>query len=69
MSNRQQAIEKIARFLVANEDMSARRVAAEIVTLYEQTVGLRPEISSVISCRGTNKAERWVTHWEESSED
>ena len=69
MSNRQQAIEKIARFLVANEDMSARRVAAEIVTLYEQTVGLRPEISSVISCRGINKAERWVTQWEETSED
>lgn len=69
MSNRQQAIEKIARFLVANEDMSARKVAAEIVTLYEQTVGLRPVVHTILENGEYRKITAWTTPLEVGSEE
>ena len=69
MTSRSKAIEKIAHYLVANEQTSARKVAAEIVTMYEQTVGLRPDTGTLIQVSGESiKAARWVTNWDVDSD-
>ena len=64
MTSRSKAIEKIAHYLVANEQTSARKVAAEIVTLYEQTVGLKPDVSTLLFQGKHFKAERYITQWQ-----
>lgn len=63
MSNRQEAIQKMAKYMVETEDTSARKVAAQLATIYEQTVGLRPDVSTLKTSDGFVRAERWTTNW------
>lgn len=54
----------MAKYMVETEDTSARKVAAQLATIYEQTVGLRPDTATIRKEDGFVKTERWTTSWE-----
>lgn len=64
MIGRVTAIEKIAQYLVDNESTSARKVAAEICTIYEQAVMLQRESGHAVTANGSEYFERYVTPME-----
>lgn len=63
MTSRTKAIEAMAQYLVSTNERSARKVAAQLATIYEQTVGLRPDVSTLKTSDGFVRAERWTTNW------
>lgn len=64
MTSRNKAIEAMAQYLVNTEERSARRTCAQLATIYEQQMQLRPVISTLKLEDKQVKAERWVTAWE-----
>ena len=64
MIGRAIAIERIAQYLVDNESTSARKVASEIATIYEQSVMLQRESGHARTANGSEYFERYVTPME-----
>lgn len=64
MTSRTKAIEAMAQYLVSTDERSARKTCAQLATIYEQRMQLRPDTATMLDNGKQVKAERWVTAWE-----
>lgn len=64
MTSRTKAIEAMAQHLVNTDERSARRTCAQLISIYEQQMQLRPDTATLKLEDKQVKVTRWTTAWE-----
>ena len=64
MTSRTKAIEAVAQHLVNTDERSARKTCAQLATIYEQIMQLRPDISTLKLEDKQVKVARLTSAWE-----
>ena len=64
MTSRTKAIEAMAHYLVSTEERSARRTCAQLISIYEQQMQLRPDTATLKLEDKQVKVTRWTSAWE-----
>lgn len=64
MTSRTKAIEAMAQYLVNTDERSARKTCAQLATIYEQQMQLRPDIATLKLEDKQVRVSRWTSAWE-----
>ena len=64
VTTRTKAIEAMAQYLVSTDERSARKTCAQLATIYEQIMQLRPDISTLKLEDKQVKVARLASAWE-----
>lgn len=64
MTSRTKAIEAMAQYLVSTDERSARKTCAQLATIYEQRMQLRPDIATLHIEDKQVKVTRLTSAWE-----
>lgn len=64
MTSRTKAIEAMAQYLVNTDERSAHRTCAQLISIYEQQMQLRPDIATLKLEDKQVKVTSWSSAWE-----
>lgn len=64
MTSRTKAIEAMAQYLVSTDERSARRTCAQLISIYEQQMQLRPDTATLKLEDKQVKVTRLTSAWE-----